>query len=333
MPRTRFFLGIDAGATKTHALVADQDGHVRGLGEAGPGNWEGVGLEGAYLAYAAAMEMALAEAGLQVSDLCAAGYGLAGMDWPSDEARLGAVLDRLGVPGPRLLVNDAYAALRAGTRAGYGVAAIAGTGTTVAGCTRQGQRFRTFGEGMALGDIGGAGDIVFFALRAVAHAYTGRGQPTALTGRFLELYGLQSTAELAEKICRHEVERPRAALAPLVFETALAGDAVAQGVIRHVGGELGANVAAVARQLALAGTAFELVLAGGVFQAQSNLFVDAVLEPVRAESPAVQPVVLHTAPVVGSLLLGMDAAGVQVAPEVHDRLASETRDRLQRETL
>lgn len=43
MRRSLFFLGIDAGATKTHALVADDSGHVLGLGQAGPGNWEGVG--------------------------------------------------------------------------------------------------------------------------------------------------------------------------------------------------------------------------------------------------------------------------------------------------
>jgi len=329
MRRPCFYLGIDAGATKTHALVADDAGHVRGLGQAGPGNWEGVGLEGAYQVYATAMEEALAEAGLQVSKLCAAGYGLAGMDWPGDEVRLGTVLDRLGVPGPRILVNDAYAALRAGTRSGYGVAAIAGTGTTVAGCNPQGQRFRTFGEGMGLGDIGGAGDIVFWALRAVAQAYIGRGRPTVLTERFLALYGLESFAELAEKLCRHEVEPPRPALAPMVFEAAEAGDPVAREVLSFVGHELGANVAAVARRLGLAGTAFELVLAGGVFRAQSRIFVSAVLDPVRAESPAVQPIILHTAPVVGSVLLAMQAAGLPVAPEVHDRLAAETRARLQ----
>jgi len=330
MRRPLFFLGIDAGATKTHALVADQDGHLRGLGQAGPGNWESVGLEGAYLAYATAMEKALAEAGLQVRDLCAAGYGLAGMDWPSDEARLGAVLDRLGVPGPRILVNDAYAALRAGTHAGYGVAAIAGTGTTVAGRNARGECFRTFGEGMGLGDIGGAGDIVFWALRAAALAYTGRGQPTALTDRFLTLYGLESLAQLAEKLCRQQVEPPRAALAPMVFEVAEGGDQAACDVLRFVGRELGANAAAVARRVGLAGTRFDLVLAGGVFRAQSSIFVAAVLEPVRAESPDVRPLILRTPPVVGSAFLGMEAAGIPVASQVHDRLAAETCQRLQK---
>ena len=58
----RLYLGIDAGATKTHALIADQDGHVWGGGLSGPGNWEGVGLEGAYQTYAQAMRQALAAA-------------------------------------------------------------------------------------------------------------------------------------------------------------------------------------------------------------------------------------------------------------------------------
>ena len=40
------FLGVDGGGTKTHALIADAQGHVLGFGAGGPGNWEGVGVEG-----------------------------------------------------------------------------------------------------------------------------------------------------------------------------------------------------------------------------------------------------------------------------------------------
>jgi N-acetylglucosamine kinase-like BadF-type ATPase len=322
--KPRLYLGIDAGATKTHALVADEEGHVHACGLAGPGNWEGVGLEGAFQTYAAAMNQALACAGLAVSDVSAGGYALAGLDFPSDEVRLRPVAERLGVPGPQVLVNDTFGALRAGTHGGQGVVTIAGTGTTVAGCNRKGERFRTFGEGQFLGDLGGAGDIVWMALRAVGQAYTGRGKPTALTDRLVEFHGVDDALQLIEGICRGEIDEPRAGRAPLVFEVAVEGDEVAQEIIRDAGRELGANAVAIARRLGMLSEPFELVLAGGVFRSKSDLLIDTLVETVRASAPRAQLVVLHTAPVAGSVLLAMDADGCEITPEIQERLARET---------
>ena len=45
---TLFFLGVDTGATKGHALIADEHGKAIGFGQGGPGNWETVGWEGAH---------------------------------------------------------------------------------------------------------------------------------------------------------------------------------------------------------------------------------------------------------------------------------------------
>ncbi len=275
------------------------------------------------------MGQALAAAGLQVSDLRGGGYALAGLDFPGDEARLRLVVERLGVPGPQVLVNDTYGALRAGTPHGHGVVVIAGTGTTVAGCNRRGERFRTFGEGEFFGDLGGAGDIVMLAQRAVAQAYTGRGKPTALTDRLVAVYQAKNALDLIEKICRGEVEPPHAAMAPLVFEVAEAGDEVAREVIRYAGGELGANAAAVARRLGLTAEPFDLVLAGGVFRSRSEILIDALLEPVRAVAPGVRPAVLRTAPVAGSALLAMDADGAEVSAEAQERLGEEARQCLE----
>ena len=45
--RMTLVLGIDGGGTKTHAVIADADGTVRGFATSGPANWEVVGLRGA----------------------------------------------------------------------------------------------------------------------------------------------------------------------------------------------------------------------------------------------------------------------------------------------
>ncbi len=41
-----FFLGVDIGGTKSHALISDETGHALGFGAYGPGNHEEVGYDG-----------------------------------------------------------------------------------------------------------------------------------------------------------------------------------------------------------------------------------------------------------------------------------------------
>ena len=43
---TRYFLGVDIGATKSHALIADESGCAVGFGVAGQGNHEVIGYDG-----------------------------------------------------------------------------------------------------------------------------------------------------------------------------------------------------------------------------------------------------------------------------------------------
>ena len=136
---TSVVLGMDVGASHTRAVLADERGQILGVGRAGSGNWEGVGLEGARQAYHIALDAALADAGLERIAIAASAYGLAGLDWPSDVGRLEPVIVSLGVPGPREMVNDVFLLLRAGTVDGVGLAAIAGSGAKGVGRNRDGQ--------------------------------------------------------------------------------------------------------------------------------------------------------------------------------------------------
>jgi N-acetylglucosamine kinase-like BadF-type ATPase len=325
MPDLRYYLGIDAGGTKTHALIADQSGRIHGAGRAGTGNWESVGLDGAARSLVQAVDGALNSAGLRKADLCAAGYGLAGMDWPSDEPRLRPVLQQLELPGPCVLVNDAYVALRAGSDAGYGIAVISGTGVTVVGYNRAGEHFRTFALGSDWGDFGAASDVVALATRAVGHAHIGRGPATQLTERLLEHYQARDTLDLVERITRGQAAPPNGRLAPLVFATAAAGDQVARAVLIEVGQELGRNALAIARKLGMLEQPFDMVLAGGTFRDPFPLFRDALIEQVRASAPCVQPTTLMCAPAVGGALLAMDAAGEAADTQVRQSLVAEAR--------
>lgn len=316
------FVGVDAGGTKTHALVADGAGEVLGVGRAGPGNWEGVGLDGALAALRQAVGEALTAAGISPQEVAAAAYGLAGLDWPSDEARLRPLVDQLGLSGPSVLVNDTFVALRAGTRKPWGVVIVAGTGTTVAGRNRRGEMARTLGLGYPFDDWGSAPDLAQAALHAVARAYTGRGPATSLSDRLVRLVGAADVAELLEGVSRWRYN-----LFPLVadavqalMEEAESGDRAAREIIVRAGQELGGGAVTVIRRLGMEGEEFDLVLAGGLFRSAIPLLLDTIGDTVRAVAPGARMVRLAVPPVVGGVLLAMDAVGWTVTPKVRQRL-------------
>jgi N-acetylglucosamine kinase-like BadF-type ATPase len=318
------FLGIDAGGTKTHALLAGESGAVLGFGHAGPGNWEGVGLDRTYRAFHEATREALAHVGAAPADVTAAAYGLAGLDWPSDENRLRPVVERVGIGGPQTLVNDAFVALRAG--APWGIAIIAGTGTTCAGRNRDGETTRTLGLGWMFDDWGSAPEVAGACIQAVAQAYTGRGPNTSLTERVVKLFDARDNGDLLEKLSRRQYDF-RAQVAEIIqalAEEACGGDASAVEVSWRAGRELGERATTVIRRLRMQEETFDVVLAGGLFRTHNPVLLEALDETVRAVAPQAHLSPLEAPPVAGSVLLAMDAAGVNVPVEAHHRLVEET---------
>lgn len=320
-------LGVDGGASKTHAVLIDDRGQVCGVGRAGCSNWESVGLDGAQAALEQAIQEAATNAGIPCQAIAASGYGLAGLDWPSDEERLEPVIAALGVGGPYVMVNDAFLPLRAGTRDGVGLAAIAGSGTTVVGRNRAGQTARSFGAGYPFTDWGGASDMVYEAVYAIAGAYKGLAPETALTGRMLAATGCADAAELLEKLMRWQV-RVGGEFAPQVIQAAQEGDAAARAIVRRAGETIGKNAIAVAGRLGMLDTAFDLIAAGGVFSSRSQLLYDSLIETIRTQAPQVNLIHWQAPPVVGALFLALDLLAIKVLPEARS-VAVQVNDALE----
>jgi N-acetylglucosamine kinase-like BadF-type ATPase len=319
------FLGVDAGGTKTHALLADETGAVLGVGHSGPGNWEGVGLDGAYRALRQAAGQALAEAGAAPADVTAAAYGLGGLDWPSDEERLRPVIERLGVGGPQVLVNDSFVALRAG--APWGVVIVAGTGTTCAGRNLEGATARTLGLGWTFDDWGSAPEMAEACVRAIAQAYSGHGPATSLTGRLARLFDAPDGASLLEGLSRgrHDLRAAVTKVIQALAEEASRGDEAAVEVSRRGGRELGERATTVIQRLGMEKDAPHVVLAGGLFCTCNPVLLEELEKTVRAVAPEACLAPLVIPPVAGAVLLAMEATVKEVTVEVHRRLAEEVR--------
>src|SRR5712691_2248936 len=128
-----FLLGVDGGNTKCVALVARRDGTIVGAGRAGCSDIYAVDDPATALAEIdLAVSSALASAGASTDDVEAAGFSLAGADWPEDHDFLRDELSRrLPRVGHLEVVNDALGALRAGASDGVGLAVVCGTGGCV----------------------------------------------------------------------------------------------------------------------------------------------------------------------------------------------------------
>ncbi len=306
-------------------MLADAAGRVLGFGDAGAGNHEVVGYDGLAATLQAVTTQALAAAGLQIGDIAGAGFGVAGYDWPSERPPTLAAIATLGLRAPVEAVNDTIIGLLAGAEQGWGVALVAGTSNNCRGWDRHGREGRVLGNGVPFAEYGGAYEIVLKAVQAVSLDWTRRGPRTALAGAFAELVGAQDVADLLEGLSQ-ETYTLGAAAAPLVFQVAEQGDAVAQSVIRWAGEELGSLVLGVVRQLDLQQETFDVVQVGSTFRG-GPLLCDALYASVHAEAPCARFVELTAPPVVGAVLLGMRTGGLH-DPAVRRALIVSAAERL-----
>jgi N-acetylglucosamine kinase-like BadF-type ATPase len=317
-------LGVDGGGTKTHVAVADTEGALLGIASSGASNWEDVGVGAAGATVQAAVREALAAAGVAAADIGGAVFGLAGIDWPADEVRMGSIAETLGLGGRWEMVNDAFVALRAGANHPWGVVVVAGSGTVVAGRDQSGETFRTLGLGPLFGDFGSATDIAEDAMRAVAEDFTGMGPHTSLGRLFCTQAEAASTGELLERFSRHPEQLDRIDLfAPLVFEAADVGDVVARTIAERAGGSLGATAGQVTRRLGMDELPVEVVLAGGVFRSGNRALIAAFEREVHRTAPKAISSRLEVPPVVGAALRAMELTGATELGEVHLRLSLE----------
>jgi N-acetylglucosamine kinase-like BadF-type ATPase len=305
-----YYLGVDIGGTKSHALVADGLGNALGFGAYGPGNHETVGYAGLRIALQAVTQGAFAQAGITIDQVTAAGFGVAGYDWPGERQQTLEAIGSIGLKAPFELVNDTIIGLLAGASQGWGVAVVAGTGSNCWGWDEKRNVGRVTGNG--IGEYGGAGSIVYRALEAIAHEWTKRGPQTRLTEEFLCLTGAADIPSLIEGI---EMERYLldASFAPAVHKVALQGDPVACSIIHWAGSELGHTAVAVIRQLGFRDLDFEVILVGSLYE-MGEMLIEPMRQVISAEAPGACLVRLVVPPVVGGVLLAMEHAGMDPFP-------------------
>jgi len=303
----RYFLGIDVGSSKTHALIVDETGTCVGFGRSGGGNHQGVGYDGLKKVLQETFEGAVNMSGVKNAEIVGAGFGVAGYDFPSDrEFHLG-IISKLGLSCPVEVVNDGVNGLLAGATRGIGVNVTAGSSNNCRGRNANGGEGRIVGNGIEFGEYGGAYEIAARGLQMVNYAWIKRIPPTSLTGIYLEALGAKDPLDLVEGISYGKYHLfPY--LATRVFDAAREGDTAAIDVFRWAGEELGWLAVSVARQIGMEDDEVEVIQSGSVFEA-GELITEPMRALVQKYCPHARLIRLDGPPVVGAVVLGMEQAG------------------------
>ncbi|HEX6269258.1 MAG TPA: BadF/BadG/BcrA/BcrD ATPase family protein [Anaerolineales bacterium] len=318
----RYYLGADLGATKTHTLIVDEMGRVLGFGESGPGNHESVGYDGMFQAMQSGLEQGLRAAGLEKENITGAGFGVAGYDWPSEAEITAETIQRLGLNAPFTFVNDAVPGLVAGAEEGWGVVVVSGTGSNCRGWDRDHKREgRVTGHGVLMGEGAGGTELLHRGMQLIGYAWSKRGPMTALADAMVKHVGAKDLEDLLRGYTTYEFHIGAEA-APIVFRVAEEGDPVAQELIYWAGCELGEMANAVIHQLEFENLEFDVVMTGSMFEGGARL-IKPMRQTILKVAPRARIVRLNLPPVCGAVMLGMEAGGLQVTPEIRKTM-SET---------
>lgn len=313
------YLGVDAGGTRTRALLADAAGAVRGAGEAGPGNWQAGGAAAAGAEIGRAVREALAQARVEAVAVSGSFFGLAGVRTEAERALMIAELAGIG-PGAGGYVgigSDLEAAHAGALAGGPGVVVIAGTGSAAWGRNAAGETWQAGGWGWLADDKGGGHWLAVQALTAACEGEDGRGEATGLGARAAAFFGQAGLREVLREL--HAGKRDRAAVAAFAREVraaAEAGDVVAERLVRAAGEELLRLARAVRDRLTerdqMEAFDFPLAVTGG-------LGMGAVIRD-EAWSTMFAPVEPWGEPVLGAVLRAAEGAGAKLDAAARKRL-------------
>lgn len=308
-------LGIDAGGSKTTALLADGDGRVLAEAREGGANLQGHGELEVEKVLHAVIDRVL-DGGPLPAAMC---LGMAGVDREGEGDVIRGIMRRLGFKARTLVVNDALIALLAGASDGVGLVLIAGTGSIAYGVSARGVAARAGGWGAMLGDEGSGYWIGRRALAAVARGADGRGPATSLTTLVLRHLDIGRPDDLVRVVADGaHGRRAVAAVGTLVEQARAGGDPVAIGILNDAVDELVRAAAAVVSRLGMRDEAFPTVLSGGLL-VHTPWLENELTRRLAEVAPLSVVARLDAEPSVGAVRLALaEARGAAVVPPYLD---------------
>ena len=312
----RYVLGIDQGASKTHAMIADEQGVILGLGQSGGACHSTHGMERAMGLIEEAVREALEQSGLAIGQITAMAAGMTGLDWSFEQDLLSRELQRRFPALEVSVVNDCIIALRAGTDQESGCVLCAGSGLN---CAVRKDREHEYVFGFYIADeYQGGTALGHRAVQAVLDAGCGLEQPTLLTGMLLDYFGLDSVDRLLYQCVTGTIgPRETIKLPPLLEQAAEQNDTVALQILSRYGREIARYVVAGMRRLEMLDAPVDVVLSGSIFKCKLPVLQDAVAAEIHRFAAHAKIVNCRYEPIVGAVLLALEKLHDPLPPSVY----------------
>ncbi|WP_426594978.1 hypothetical protein ACPPVS_05250 [Cellulomonas sp. McL0617] len=324
------YLALDAGNSKTVALVVDGEGTVLGRGRGGNGDIYGAAsVDDALAAVLGAVGDALADAGLAPDDVVSAAFRVAGVDYPEDARFWDEHLrETLGAIGRWSILNDGFASLRLIDGTGVGLSITVGTGPALAARSADG---REEFSGMFMFDDLGGGGLGNAALAAVTRAWMGISPPTALTDELTTMFGVEDAWHLRHAFTQRFGARPRRDLwqaSRVVLAAAGAGDPVACRIVVDQAGAFVRYAQWCAQRVGvdLASGELPVLLNGSVATSEHPAMRDALVAGLARVAPAAPVSVAVASPLCGVVLDALAEGGVEITPDLLARVRDDHPD-------
>ena len=293
-----YYLGIDAGGTKTESAVSNG---AELLGQATSGSCKilRVGEEQARLNLRQAVLEACEAAKVRPAEIIQACIGISGASIPGVATWVEGVIHELGAAHVKVM-GDHIIAHRAAFGALAGVLVIAGTGSIAYGKNEKGECARAGGWGPTVSDEGSA---FWIGREAVAAALRLHDQASnnGLYSSIAQFWKAESAEEVI-RVANADANTSFAELSSLVTTLADKGDSTAQSIMIRAGQELAGLAATVISRLWPLDAVVRVALAGGVLQ-NSSLIRQAFHDALQTEHGKAAISFAYVRPVLGALAM------------------------------
>lgn len=316
----KYIIGIDQGASKTHALVSDEYGNVLGMGKSYGACHSSEGMAYAVTSANEAVVQALEQSGVALRHIEVIAAGMTGVDWDFEEKMLAEALREV-FPAPKHIkvVNDCIIAMRAGTRKKYGSVLCAGSGLNCAVINESGEQIvygfyidEEFQGGFSLGKR---------TVRAVTDSHIGLKPETKLTEMLLGYFKVNTVDELLYKKVTGAITSGDYLHLPIILEEAAAqNDAVALSLLADYGRNIAMYVICGMEKLSMLDTDADVILSGSIFKCRLPILREAVSIEIHKRAVNAKIVDAVYEPIVGAALLGLESLREGLTREVYENL-------------
>lgn len=301
----KYYIGIDAGGTKSKCVLADENLKVLSEYIEGSGNFLTQGIDTVVERFHNAIVHCLNEQNLQYTEINSIVIGCTGAGTSANGEKLRTEFIKYslskGINYSNVIVtSDAIIALEAAFSGKPGAILIAGTGSVLFGKDEENQIHRIGGAGKIIGDEGSGYLIGTKAINAVFKYFDGRGLATSITDVLNNEFDVKDIDTLIGKFYNEKICPSK--LAPYVINEAEKEDEIAIHILEEQALELVKHVQVIQKKIP---GKLKLSLMGGLFG--NHFYSSLVKKLINILAPNTTIIEPENPPETGALILAKTA--------------------------